>query len=305
MASLKHRAFVFPGQGSQRVGMFDDYAGSSEFADTIAEASAVLAMDLCKLSKDEQTINDTCVTQPLMLAAGIGAYRAWLAAGGEKPVMLAGHSLGEYAALVASSALTFPDALKLVALRAIAMQQAATKTPGVMCAVIGLARDKVAAICTQINQAAWLANINTDIQLVVAGERDAVQAVADECRAQGAKRAVQLPMSVPSHCPMMEQAARQFKDAMNLCSFADCVIPVVQNATSTVVSDKNQIKSNLLAQLVLPVDWVACVKRLRENAIQIVECGPGRVLFGINRRLISADDCAALDSSDAIAALRE
>ncbi len=304
MARVKGYAFAFPGQGSQRVGMFDAYTDSKEFGEIIAEASEVLGTDLRKLSEDQQAIDDTRNTQPLMLTVGVGAYRAWLAAQKEKPVILAGHSLGEYSALVAAGSITFADALQLVKQRAIAMHQATADEPGGMCAILGLQREQVENICRKLALNAWVANINTATQLVVAGKQNAVLKVANECRKQGAKRALMLPMSVPSHCPMMEPAARQLSHDIAQCPVVNCEIPVVQNATAKLTIDAEHVRLNLIAQLVMPLDWTACVKSMQMHANKIIECGPGKVLTGLHRRLIGAEASFAIDSSEAIATLQ-
>lgn len=295
-------AFCFPGQGSQRTDMFAAYAGLPEVAATLAEAAAVLGEDLAGVVADQETLNHTTNTQPLMLAAGVGVYRAWLAAGGDEPVLLAGHSLGEYSALVVAGSLEFTAAVQLVRQRALAMQAAVAENVGAMCAILGLEEDQVAGACAATGGKVWVANLNAPGQVVIAGSKDSVMFAATACKNAGAKRAMQLPVSVPSHCPLMQPVTKILAKELDKHAIGDAVIPVVQNATGKPTTDAAAIKANLVSQLVCPVDWVGCARLLGEVG-QVIECGPTKVLHGLNRRIIEPRNCAALDGAAALSEL--
>lgn len=291
-------ALCFPGQGSQRVGMLELYSQHPQVAAAVATASAALGIDLEQISNDDDAINATVNTQPLLLAVGVGVYQAWLAAGGEQPKLVAGHSLGEFSALVAAGSLSLEQGVQLVRLRAQAMQDAVAEGSGAMCAVLGLDATQVSEVCQQIEQA-WVANINAPGQIVIAGTADAVVQAAEKCKQAGAKRAVNLPVSVPSHCPLMQPAADELAQSLNDIDLAQPTIDLIHNTTCTPASDVASLKENLVAQLTQPVNWIGCVEKLAATA-KVFECGPSKVLFNLNRRIIAAEHCASLDCSEAI-----
>ena len=283
--------------------MFGGPDVSVEVTAAVNEASAVLDEDLQAASVDADAINDTKITQPLLLAAGVGTYRAWRAAGGPEPVMMAGHSLGEYAALVCAAALDYAEAVKLVRLRATAMQEAVPLGLGQMCAVLGLSVAQVYEVCSTTGaDQVWPANINTPNQVVVAGHTATMKDVTAACQDAGAKRVIPLPVSVPSHCPLMAPASTALTQALQQITIDTLQVPVVQNATGRVPTDPEETKTNLIKQLTSPVDWVACVTTLAAAADSILECGPGQVLHNLNRRIVESDRCASLHSQSALLA---
>ena len=286
-------AFVFPGQGSQSVGMMNGYADLPVIQQTFQEASDILKQDLWAMVNNgpADDLNLTINTQPLMLTAGIAVYRAWTDLGGEKPALMAGHSLGEYTALVAAEALNFADALALVRFRAQAMQQAVPEGIGGMAAILGLDDEIVATICRVIinqNNAESLepANYNSPGQIVIAGHKNAILRGIEMAKAQGAKRAIMLPMSIPSHCSLMQPAADKMKQQLQHVALQSPKIPVVHNANVKIHSDAADIKEILVRQLTGPVRWVDTVKAFAASGItHVVECGPGKVLAGLNKRI--------------------
>ena len=302
-------AFVFPGQGSQSVGMMAAYGDAAVVRATFDEASAALGDDLWAMLKADsnEAINQTINTQPLMLAAGVAAFRAWLAAGGARPSVVAGHSLGEYSALVAADALDFDDAVRLVRLRAEAMQSAVPAGEGAMAAVLGLEDADIVAACAEAAQGEVVeaVNFNAPGQVVIAGGKAAVERAIAACKARGAKRAMPLPVSVPSHCDLMRPAAERFAEAVNAIAWQQPAIALVQNTSAAVVSDLDTLRQNLLAQLYSPVRWVESMQALSERGVtELVECGPGKVLSGLNKRCVKGIGTHNLDTPDAFAAAR-
>jgi [acyl-carrier-protein] S-malonyltransferase len=284
-------AFVFPGQGSQAVGMLSEL--STQFPQvqtTFSEASDALGYDLWKLVSEgpDQELNQTERTQPAMLAAGIAVWRSWQSVNELMPSYLAGHSLGEYTALVAAGALNFADAIKLVELRGQYMQQAVPAGQGAMAAILGLEDDVVRAVCQQASEFGIVeaVNFNSPGQVVIAGSADAVNPALELAKEQGAKRALLLPVSVPSHCALMKPAADQLAQALADISIATPAIPVIHNASVTSVDSASEIKNLLAMQLYSPVRWVETVQWFAGQGVEtLVECGPGKVLAGLTKRI--------------------
>lgn len=307
-------AFVFPGQGSQSVGMMHSFAQLAGVRETFAQASDRLGQDLWKLAGEgpAEELNLTVNTQPVMLTADIAVYRAWQAANGAKPELFAGHSLGEYSALVAGGALDFTDAVELVRFRAQAMQEVVPAGAGAMAAILGLDDDVVKSACAEASgggEVAEAANFNSPAQVVIAGNKAAVERAMEIAKAKGAKRAVLLPMSVPSHCSLMRPAAERMRERLVGVSIRASAIPVLHNADVKSASSGDAIKDALVRQLCQPVRWVDTVRALvAAGAMHIVECGPGKVLAGLNKRIapeakiLSLSDEAAF--KDALVALK-
>ncbi|MDP2829186.1 MAG: ACP S-malonyltransferase [Sulfuricellaceae bacterium] len=297
-------AFVFPGQGSQSIGMMQGFADLSVVRDTFAEAGDVLKQDIWAMVSDgpQDVINQTVNTQPIMLCAGVAVYRAWLEVGGQQPGFMAGHSLGEYTALVASGALSFADALPLVRYRAIAMQDAVAEGSGAMAAILGLGDDAVRAACAEAAQGEVLeaVNFNSPGQVVIAGNKAAVERGMEAAKARGAKRALPLPVSVPSHCALMKPAAEKLAAYLQDVKMQTPAIPVLHNADVRSYSQASEIKDALARQLYQPVRWVETVQALAAAGVtQIAECGPGKVLAGLNKRIVS--DMLSIALTDAAA----
>jgi [acyl-carrier-protein] S-malonyltransferase len=303
-------AGVFPGQGSQSTGMLAELAESfSEVKATFQEASDVLDKDLWALTKEgsEAELNQTENTQPVMLAAGIAVWRIWQGQGGCQPVALAGHSLGEYSALVAAGTLDFADTVSLVSARARFMQHAVSPGQGAMAAILGLDDDQVVEVCAQAagNQVVQAVNFNSPGQVVIAGDTDAVDRAIDKAKDAGAKRAIKLAVSVPSHCDLMKPAADNLSGQLKDTPFSDGSIAVLHNVDARPRSASTEIVEALSQQLYLPVRWVDTVKNLKSEygADSMVEFGPGKVLFGLNRRIdrkiktICVSDQASLDKA--------
>ncbi|MBI3146824.1 MAG: ACP S-malonyltransferase [Pseudogulbenkiania sp.] len=301
-------AFVFPGQGSQSLNMMDGFADLPVVKQTFDEASAVLGDDLWAMLKAESAdaINATVNTQPLMLAAGVATWRAWLASGGALPVAVAGHSLGEYSALVAAGALSFADAVKLVRLRAVAMQEAVPAGEGAMAAILNLSDDDIRAACAEAAQGEVVeaVNFNSPGQVVIAGAKAAVERAMELCKAKGAKRALPLPVSVPSHCALMKPAAERLAAALAEVEIKAPTIPVLHNADVASYSDPAQIRDALVRQLYSPVRWTETVQKLAaDGVVQLAECGPGKVLAGLAKRIdgnvkgFALTDAAALEAA--------
>ena len=301
MSNPARLVFVFPGQGSQRVGMFGEGA-LPQVAAAARELSEALGENLIALSEDEGKLNATVNAQPALLAAGVGTYRAWRESGGKEPVAFAGHSLGEYAALVCAGALELSRAGALVRARAEAMQAAVPAGAGAMVAILGLEAGKVKEICAK-QASCWVANVNSPQQIVIAGRTAGVEAAANACKQAGARRVVALPVSVPSHCPLMEAAQAKLGDALSDARIKPASAPVLHNATNEQADSAEGIREALVAQLVAPVNWVKIVTRLAQlggGDSLIVECAAGRVLHGLNRRIVDASLCASLDSDAAL-----
>ena len=303
-------AFVFPGQGSQSLGMLADHgAQQALIRDTFAEASDALGYDLWALTQEgpEQRLNETDKTQPAILTASVALWRQWLAEGGARPAFVAGHSLGEYSALVAAGALAFADAVKLVERRGQLMQQAVPAGQGGMAAILGLEDADVLAACAEAAQGEVVSavNFNAPGQVVIAGAAAAVERAIEACKARGAKRAMPLPVSVPSHCALMRPAAEQFAEAVNALAWQTPQIALVQNVSAAVPADLEVLKRDLLAQLYSPVRWVESVQFLAAQGVaELVECGPGKVLAGLNKRCVKGVATHNLDTPDAFAAAR-
>ncbi|OEY67148.1 ACP S-malonyltransferase [Marinobacter sp. X15-166B] len=301
-------AFIFPGQGSQSVGMLSGAAGNWPIVEqTFAEASDLLGFDLWKLCQQgpAEELNQTAVTQPALLTASVALWREWFVAGGEAPQFLAGHSLGEYSALVAAESLNFFDAVKLVRLRGELMQSAVPKGVGRMAAILGLDDAAVIAACAEASgtEVAAAANFNAPGQVVIAGNTAAVDRAIELCKERGARKAIPLPVSVPSHCALMTGAAEELAEALNEVTFNDAVIPVVQNVTATAEQDRDVIKANLVRQLYSPVLWTDCVKTLIANDVQVaVECGSGNVLAGLIKRIERGLPVHTIETQEALAA---
>ena len=283
-------AFVFPGQGSQSVGMMQGWGDRADVRATFAEASDALDQDLWVLVTDgpADLLNQTINTQPAMLAADIAAWRVWLAAGGATPALLAGHSLGEYAALVAAGALGFADAVKLVRFRAEAMQAAVPEGVGAMAAILGLDDDAVRAVCADAaaGEVVEAVNLNSPGQVVIAGNKAAVERAMTLAKERGAKRALPLPVSVPSHSSLMLPAAEKLLAHLQGVTIRPPMIPVLHNTDVQSHTDVDAIRAALAKQLHTPVRWVETVQALKAAGIErLIECGPGKVLAGLNKRI--------------------
>lgn len=286
-------AFIFPGQGSQSVGMMQGYAALPSIHATFAEASDVLQEDLWSLVNDgpEEKLNLTVHTQPAMLTADVAIYRAWQQAGGTQPQLLAGHSLGEYAALIAAGSLTFSDALKLVRYRAEVMQESVPEGTGGMAAIVGLDDGAVAAICSEIVQnlpGTFLepANFNAPGQVVIAGHKQAVMQGIALAKQRKAKLAVLLPMSIPSHCALMHSAADKFARLLEQIPLQPPHIPVLHNVDAQPHPEATSLREILARQLYCPVRWTETIQAMADQGVtHVVECGPGKVLSGLNRRI--------------------
>ncbi|MDC7705560.1 ACP S-malonyltransferase [Vogesella indigofera] len=302
-------AFLFPGQGSQSLKMMDGFADLPVVKQTFDEASAALGEDLWAMLQAETpgAINATVNTQPLMLAAGVATYRAWLAQGGALPAALAGHSLGEYSALVAAGALDFADAVKLVRLRAEAMQDAVPAGEGAMAAILNLSDDDIRAACAEAAQGEVVepVNFNSPGQVVIAGNKAAVERAMELCKAKGAKRALPLPVSVPSHCSLMKPAADKLAAALATIQINSPQIPVLHNADVAAYDNADQIRDALTRQLYRPVRWTETIQQLAAGGIVLMaECGPGKVLAGLAKRIDGNVNCHALTDAAKLEAAR-
>lgn len=292
---MKTFAFVFPGQGSQSVGMLDAWGDHPVVAQTLQEASDALGEDVAKLIHEgpKEQLALTTNTQPVMLVAGVAAWRVWQAEGGALPAAVAGHSLGEYSALVASGVLTLTQAAPLVRLRAAAMQEAVPVGTGAMAAILGLEAAKVIAGCAEATAALGSStevveavNFNDPAQTVIAGSKAAVEKACELLKAAGAKRALPLPVSAPFHSSLMKPAAEKLRVALANTSLAAPQIPVLNNIDVAVQQDADAIRDALVRQAFGPVRWVECVQALKARGIShIVECGPGKVLAGLVKRI--------------------
>ena len=307
-------AFVFPGQGSQAVGMLDAWGEHPAVAETLKEASDALGEDIGKLIHEgpKEALALTTNTQPVMLVAGVACWRAWRAEGGALPAAVAGHSLGEYSALVASGALTLAQAAPLVRLRAAAMQEAVPVGTGAMAAILGLDAAKVidgcAEVTTQMGAGAEVVeavNFNDPGQTVIAGIKAAVEKACEYLKEQGAKRALPLPVSAPFHSSLMKPAAEKLKAALAETTLAAPQIPVVNNIDVAVETDPDRIRDALYRQAFGPVRWVECIRQIKNMGITIViECGPGKVLTGMSKRIDAELNAAALYDPETLAAVQ-
>ena len=281
-------AMVFPGQGSQAVGMLKGYDGLPEIDKTLSEARDVLGADFVKLLDEgpAEALNQTVNTQPAMVTAGYAAYRAWRALGGAQPEVVAGHSLGEYTALVAAGALSFKDCLPLVRFRAQAMQEAVPEGQGAMAAILMLDDETVRAACAQAGGEVQAVNFNAPGQVVIAGEKAAVTRAIEACKAKGAKRAMPLPVSAPFHSSLMKPAAAKLKGYLEKVTVSSPRISVVNNVDVAVVNGPEAIKDALVRQAASPVRWAETIRKMREMGVtHIIECGPGKVLAGMTKRI--------------------
>lgn len=298
-------AFFFPGQGSQSVGMMNGFVGVDVVKQTFAEASDILGEDFwAMVTEPNERINETTNTQPVMLMAGVATWRAFQQVTKQQPAVLAGHSLGEYTALVAAGALSFADALPLVRYRAQVMQQAVPAGVGAMAAILGLDDDMVVSLCAEAAQGEVLqaVNFNSPGQVVIAGHHAAVERGMALAKEKGAKRALPLPVSVPSHCLLMQPAAEKLADYLKSVSIQTPAIPVIHNADVQAYQTEAQIKDALVRQLFSPVRWVETVQKIHaDGVINSAECGPGKVLAGLTKRIVADLPCTALVSAEAIA----
>ncbi|RCX10279.1 ACP S-malonyltransferase [Extensimonas vulgaris] len=313
---MKSFAFVFPGQGSQAVGMLDGWGEHPAVAQTLQEASAALGEDIGRLIKEgpKEALALTTNTQPVMLVAGVAAWRVWRAEGGALPAAVAGHSLGEYSALVAAGVLTLAQAAPLVRLRAAAMQEAVPVGAGAMAAILGLPADKVMAGCAQATasfgagsaEVVEAVNFNDPIQTVIAGTKAAVDKACELLKAAGAKRALPLPVSAPFHSSLMKPAAEKLRAALAQVPLAAPQIPVVNNVDVAVQQDPDAIRDALYRQAFSPVRWVECVQALKARGVtHVIECGPGKVLAGLTKRIDPELVGAALYDPATLAEVRE
>lgn len=310
-------AFVFPGQGSQSVGMLDSWAAHPQVKLTLEEASNALGEDLGALIAQgpKETLALTANTQPVMLAANVAIYRAWLAEGGQAPVAVAGHSLGEYAALVASGVLSLSQTIPLVRFRAQAMQDAVAVGVGAMAAILGMDAQEVEKICRELTQDAQskgvqevveAVNFNDPMQTVIAGNKALVDTACVVLKDKGAKRALPLPVSAPFHSTLMKPAADKLRERLSSIDFQAPNIPVINNVDVAVYSQADKIKDALFRQAYMPVRWVECIQALKTMGIQLmVECGPGQVLSGLTKRIDASLESASIKDFAGIASLQD
>lgn len=300
-------AFIFPGQGSQSVGMLAKAAENWPMIEkTFAEASAVLGYDLWHLCQQgpAEELNQTTVTQPAMLTASVALWRQWFLEGGSAPDFLAGHSLGEYSALVAAESLNFFDAIRLVRLRGELMQTAVPAGSGKMAAIIGLEDAQVTQACEEAagSDVVSAVNFNAPGQVVIAGSTAAVDRAIEACKSKGARKAMPLPVSVPSHCALMKHAAEELARELDEVAIGDAVIPVVQNVTAQPETDSASLKANLVRQLYSPVLWTDSVRTMSGESVTVaVECGAGKVLAGLVKRIDRDLQVYGLEDPEALA----
>jgi len=297
-------SFIFPGQGSQSVGMMADFNGHPLIRSTFDEASEVLNIDFWKMATEpNEEINQTTHTQPILLTAGIAIWRLWQSKTDKIPSYLAGHSLGEYSALVASDAMEFKDALKLVKFRADVMQKAVPEGVGAMAAILGMSDEEVVNACkeAQENEVVEAVNFNSPGQVVIAGNVLAVERAIEVAKAKGAKRAILLPVSVPSHCSLMQKASSELREYLNDITIKKPAITVIHNVDVMEHNDVNKIKDALSKQLCHPVRWVETIEKIAFNKIShIAECGPGKVLTGLTKRISTELQSTALVNENAL-----
>lgn len=303
--------FVFPGQGSQSVGMLKELAEAfGEVEQTFAEASEALDEDLWAIVQNgpAEKLNSTEITQPTMLSAGIAVWRVWQAQGGPAPAMMAGHSLGEYSALVAAGSLEFAHAVRLVAERGRLMQEAVPAGSGAMAAILGLDDEAVIRICADAagDEVVEAVNFNSPGQVVVAGNKSAVERAVALASERGAKRAVMLPVSVPSHCALMQPAAEKLAAILEDIPVQAPSIPVINNVDVAAPSDPDAIRDALVRQLHNPVRWVDTIRKMQSEGVEtLVECGPGKVLVGLNKRIERRMPALPVYDPDTLAAALE
>jgi len=299
-------AMVFPGQGSQAVGMLRGYAGLPQIEETLAEAKGALGADFVQLldAGPAVKLNLTVNTQPAMVTAGTAAFRAWRALGGPVPEIVAGHSLGEYTALVAAGAIDFKDCLPLVRFRAQSMQEAVPEGQGAMAAILMLDDDAVRAACTEAGGTVQAVNFNAPGQVVIAGEKAAVERAMEACKAKGAKRAMLLPVSAPFHSSLMKPAAAKLETYLAKISVSTPKVSVVNNVDVAIETSPERVRQALVRQAASPVRWVETIKKMADSGVtHIVECGPGKVLAGMTKRIapgvksFAAADRASLEEA--------
>lgn len=301
-------AFVFPGQGSQTVGMLTELAATYPMVEeTFREASDALGYDLWQLVSQgpAEELNKTWQTQPALLAASVAIYRVWQQQGGEKPVLMAGHSLGEYSALVCAGVLNFADAVKLVELRGKLMQEAVPEGTGAMQAIIGLDDAAIRKACEESAQGQVVSpvNFNSPGQVVIAGNKEAVERAGAACKAAGAKRALPLPVSVPSHCALMKPAADKLAVALENITFNAPAVPVINNVDVKAETDAVAIRHALVRQLYSPVRWTESVEAMAAQGVtQLLEMGPGKVLTGLAKRIVDSLTAAAVNDTASLTA---
>ena len=301
---MTHFSFIFPGQGSQSVGMMADFNGHPLIQSTFNEASEVLNVDFWRMATEpNEDINQTIHTQPILLTAGIATWRLWQSKSDKLPTYLAGHSLGEYSALVASNAIEFKDALKLVKFRAEVMQKAVPEGVGAMAAILGMTDQEVVDACkeAQENEVVEAVNFNSPGQVVIAGNVLAVERAIEIAKSKGAKRAILLPVSVPSHCTLMQKASEELRVYLDTISIHKPSINVIHNVDVMTHDDANLIKDALSKQLCHPVRWVETIEKIASHQISnIAECGPGKVLTGLTKRISGELKGTALESENAM-----
>ncbi|WP_300380977.1 ACP S-malonyltransferase [uncultured Alcanivorax sp.] len=287
---MSKTAFIFPGQGSQSLGMLADFADRPAVKQTFQEASGALGLDIWALCQDgpQEALNQTENTQPLLLTAGVALWRLWEQSGGPRPDFLAGHSLGEYTALTCAGVINLGDAVRLVRTRGQLMQQAVAEGEGKMAAVLGLDDEQVRAACAQAAEGDVVeaVNFNAPGQVVIAGSAAAVERAIFACKEAGAKRAMPLPVSVPSHCALMKPAADKLAETLNATNFHAAEMPVINNVDVAMETAPEQIRDALIRQLYSPVRWVETIQALKEQGVShVYECGPGKVLSGLIKRI--------------------
>jgi [acyl-carrier-protein] S-malonyltransferase len=304
-------AMVFPGQGSQSVGMLKGYDGLPQVAAVLDRAAQVLGVDFVKLMDQgpAEALNQTVNTQPAMVTAGYAVYCAWRALGGPAPEIVAGHSLGEYTALTAAGALKFEDALPLVRFRAQSMQEAVPQGQGAMAAILNLDDDQVIAACAEAGGVVQAVNFNSPGQVVIAGEKAAVDRAIEKCKARGAKRAMPLPVSAPFHSTLMQPAADKLRGQLVTVTLSSPQCALINNVDVKAESEPERIKDALVRQAASPVRWVETIRKMADGGVtHIVECGPGKVLAGMTKRIapqvqsLSLSERASLEA--ALAALK-
>ncbi|HEM7564150.1 TPA: ACP S-malonyltransferase [Serratia marcescens] len=304
-------AFVFPGQGSQTVGMLAELAAQFPIVEeTFGEASSALGYDLWQLVQQgpAEELNKTWQTQPALLAASVAIFRVWQQQGGKAPALMAGHSLGEYSALVCAGVLDFKAAIRLVELRGKLMQEAVPEGTGAMYAIIGLDNDAIAKACEESAQGQVVSpvNFNSPGQVVIAGNKEAVERAGAACKAAGAKRALPLPVSVPSHCALMKPAADKLTVALQDITFNAPQVPVVNNVDVRTENDPEAIRSALVRQLYSPVRWTESVEFIAAQGVtSLLEVGPGKVLTGLTKRIVDTLTAAAVNDTASLSAALE
>ncbi|WP_336954870.1 ACP S-malonyltransferase [Serratia sp. KG1D] len=304
-------AFVFPGQGSQTVGMLAELAAQFPIVEeTFGEASSSLGYDLWQLVQQgpAEELNKTWQTQPALLAASVAIFRVWQQQGGKAPALMAGHSLGEYSALVCAGVLDFKAAIRLVELRGKLMQEAVPEGTGAMYAIIGLDNDAIAKACEESAQGQVVSpvNFNSPGQVVIAGNKEAVERAGAACKAAGAKRALPLPVSVPSHCALMKPAADKLAVALRDITFNAPQVPVVNNVDVRTENDPEAIRSALVRQLYSPVRWTESVEFIAAQGVtSLLEVGPGKVLTGLTKRIVDTLTAAAVNDTASLSAALE